>query len=317
MQRRKPRQQHAFEREVLGAERGGESEGRRQRYRHRRQHRGEDEHDDLRRGQRDDVGIGNQPDHDRRVENRQVANEPEHRFDLGAFDMGDAHEFGGATEKGCRSGCGDHGNGFTAAHQRAGIGELADACFNRDRLAGQHRLIEDHRAFENAHIGGNDGGQRQLHDIVGDQECGRQLGPAPIAPGSGCEREPLFEQLQRGVGPAFLKGPECHVENQQRGDQSGFDALPHHELEDHRCFEHPRHRRPKMPQDPYEDMLVFFGDFVAAMLRQQPRRFVGRQSGRRLLLGNIGVCRVHRAARSQTGNNACRIDANRRGPVAS
>ena len=98
--------------------------------------------------------------------------------------MGDAHEFGGATEKGCRSGGGDNGDGFAAAHQRAGIGELADAGFNRNRLAGQHRLIEHDRALDNAHIGGNDGGQRQLHDIVGDQERGRQLGPAPVAPRS-------------------------------------------------------------------------------------------------------------------------------------
>ena len=70
--------------------------------------------------QRNRVGVNDQPNDNGCIQDREIANEPEHRLDLGAFDMGNAHEFGGATEKGRRTGGGHNRDGFSPAHQSAG-----------------------------------------------------------------------------------------------------------------------------------------------------------------------------------------------------
>ncbi len=62
-----------------------------------------------------------------------------------------------------------------------------------------------------------------------------------------------------------------------------------------------------MPKNPYEDVLVFFGDFIAAILLEPSGCFLGRQSGWRHLVCNSWVWTVHREVRNRDGNNFCGI----------
>jgi hypothetical protein len=84
----------------------------------------------------------------------------------------------------------------------------------------------------------------------------------------------LLEKRQRGIGPPLLKCPERNIEDQQRRDERSFDSFSDDQLEHDRCFEHPRHRRPEVPGDPLDDMLLILADFVAAVLRKLPSRLL-------------------------------------------
>ncbi len=218
--------------------------------------------------------VGDDEDDDRTVENREVADNAEHRPLLATLGMGEADQFRSTAEICVGSGRCHLGRRPTAAHQPAGPGGLVGAELDRHRLPGQSRLVDRDEAFDDADIGRNDAAQSQAHQITRDQRRGQDFGPAAIAPDKGLQCEARFERRERHIGAFFLKGAERYVERQQSRDDQCLDTLAGDQLEDNRGLEHPRHRFPKSAQDADEQRHPRLGDRVRSGLRQAPRRFL-------------------------------------------
>ena len=174
--------QHILLRQLLGAEGGGKGEGRRQGHWHGRQHRYQDQGNEFRDRNSDPEAIGDEKGGNTAIDEGKVAYHPEDRLLLRAFDMGGAHQFGGASEFAARARRGDFGDGLAALHQRPGIGLVAWTGFDRQRLAGDHRLVEQHAPRDQADIGGDHGAETELDNIAGHQPGCQDIGPNAIPP---------------------------------------------------------------------------------------------------------------------------------------
>ena len=131
---------------------------------------------------------------------------------LSAFDMGGADEFGAAPEFGARAGGENFGDRFAAPDQRAGIGFKARSRLDRHGFAGQRRLVDEHGALDQAHVGGHDRAKRQLDDVAPHKFGRRQRLPGAVAPRGSGDRETRLERIERRLRAAFLKEPERSIE---------------------------------------------------------------------------------------------------------
>ncbi len=226
------------------------------------------------------MGIGHERDDDREIDHGQIANDAEDHLLLGAFDVRDADEFGGTTEIGVLAGGGDLRNGFAAPHQPAGIDGVAALPLDRDRLAGEHRLIDEERPFNDPQIGRDDLAERKLHDVVGNEVRRCHVLPGAVALHACPQREALLEQRQRGIGARFLEHAEPDVKEQQRRDRNRFEMFADHDLQRDRRFEHPRHRRPEMVHDPLDRVHPLLVNAVRTELGEGARGFRRRQPDR-------------------------------------
>ena len=107
-----------------------------------------------------------------------------------------------------------------------------------------------------------------MHHVARHQRGRRQFDPLTVALDPCSERQPLFEELERGISTALLEHAEGDVENQKDADHQSFDVFPSGDLQDDRSFEHPRHRRPEMARESFDGMLALVGHRIRSGLRQ-------------------------------------------------
>ena len=178
--------------------------------------------------------------------------------------MGGTHQLGGLAEEGAGADRGHLADPLAPAHHRAGIGGGFGACFDRHRFAGQHRLVQQQVAGEDAQIGRHDAAERELHDVAGHQVGGRGVDPGIVAAHPHARHQALLEQFEGGVATDFLHHGEADVKQQQRADHRRFQPLTDRQLQNDGGFQHPRHRRPEMPEDAKDRVGVRFDHRVGA-----------------------------------------------------
>jgi hypothetical protein len=284
---RKAGGQDALFRQPLRAQRGCEREGRGQRHRHRRQHRDQRQRDELRNRQADRIGISEERDHDHAVHRGEVAHHAEDRFLLRARHMGGPHQLGRSTEFRARSRRRHLGQRLAAPNQRASKRLASRPGLDRQRLAGDHRLVEKDIAGDEAHIGGDDAAERQLHQIAWNQLRRGNVGPAAVAPHARGKREARFEGGDGRLSPPLVKESERGVEDQQHCDDARLDVLAEKELQHDRRFEEAGNRRHELAQDQAQRMdrrigrriRAAFGEPALRLGAREPRQY--RPSGGR------------------------------------
>ncbi len=83
--------------------------------------------------------------------------------------MSTENKLRGTTKLRARSGRCHLRNRLASPYQRPCIGLEVRASFDGDGFAGEHGLIEQNRSLNQAHVGGNHGAERQLHDVARHQ----------------------------------------------------------------------------------------------------------------------------------------------------
>ena len=156
----KPGWKNAQLSQSLGAERRGKRKGGGQGYRDRRQNRGEQQRNDLANRHVERARVAYEDHDDHAIADGEIAYHAHDGFLLGTFDVRGAHQLRGASELGACPGGGDFRYGFAAPHQRSRIGFESGAGFDRHGFAGEHGLVEQHRAIGQTHVGGNYGAER-------------------------------------------------------------------------------------------------------------------------------------------------------------
>ncbi len=127
------------------------------------------------------MGVCNQQDDEDTVYHGEVAHHAQNRFLLGTFDVGRADQFRGASKLCARPGCRDLRDCFAAPHQCSRVCFKTGASFDRNGFACEHGLVKQHRSLDQAHVGGNHGAERQLHNISDYQFGGGNGLPGVIA----------------------------------------------------------------------------------------------------------------------------------------
>jgi len=95
---------------------------------------------------------------------------------------------------------------MAAAHQRARIGNVTAIGLDRRGLAGEHRLIDQHRARHEACIRGNEGAERQPDfALPGTNSAAGYRPPSPsrqiMAVGASCFFSAAFAHPLRAPAP--------------------------------------------------------------------------------------------------------------------
>jgi hypothetical protein len=85
--------------------------------------------------------------------------------------------------------------------------------FHGQRLTGQHRLVEQHFAEVDAHVGRNHAAKRQHHDIAGRDLFGRQIAPSAVAAHACPQRQPRFQRQHGCLRAALVEQAEPGVED--------------------------------------------------------------------------------------------------------
>ena len=91
-----------------------------------------------------------------RVQHEQIAHDADDLVLLPIDNMGGAHQFRRFAEKGARAGRGDDARGFTAPHQRAGVGGFTLRDLDSSGFAGERRLVHQQRTVAHPHVGRHD-----------------------------------------------------------------------------------------------------------------------------------------------------------------
>jgi hypothetical protein len=125
---------------------------------------------------------------------------------------------------------------------------LARSRFDWQRFAREHRLVEQRRTSEEAHIGGHHGAERQLDNVARDDVRRGDDGPAPVAPNRGRQRQPRLQRLHRRLGSAFVKHSQGGIEHEKDGNDRRLDILCEHQLKHDSGLEQARHRRNELAQ---------------------------------------------------------------------
>ena len=184
------RRQHTLAGQSAGTDRRCEREHRRQRDGNRRQHCHEDERNDISAWHGQPQRIDRQQNSHGAVEQRQIAHDTQNGLLLRAFNLRALNEFGRPSEFGPCPRSNDFSDGFPASYQSACIGLRARPGLDRQGLAREHGLIDQDRSIEDAHVGRDDGAERQLDQITRHERSRRNRRPTPV-PLHGCdERQP-------------------------------------------------------------------------------------------------------------------------------
>jgi hypothetical protein len=153
-----------------------------------------------------------------------------------------------ATELGMCAGCRNLRRRFTAPYQCACIGIRASASFSWQRLACEHRLVEQDRAVKQMDVGRNHSAERQLHQIAAYQLFGRYGLPNTITSDRSIESQALFQCGKRRLGAPFLKVAQRRIEDQKASNNGSFQVFVQEYLKHNGGFEQPRHRSPELRQ---------------------------------------------------------------------
>ena len=214
-----------------------------------------------------------------RVQDEQVAHDTDDLLLLPVGGMGGAHQFRRFAEKGARASRRDDARGFSAPHQRAGVGGFALRDLDSGGFAGERRLIHQQRAVAHPHVGGHDAALAQMNQVVGHQFLRADGVPLAVAPHAGLDVELLPQQRQRLLGFALLQKTEHRVHHQQPGDDARLDPFAQEKLDDDGRFQQPRDRRPEPAEELAQRMRLFLAHGVGAELGEPRAGFGGSQAG--------------------------------------
>ena len=271
--------QDAARRQCLRANRCRQSKGGGQRHRYRSENRNEHEWNDFAGWQADEKRVANHDRADGAVERGQIAHDAKDGCLLRTRRMSGANKLGGTAERRAWTGRYHLGDGFAAAHQRTGIGFAAGFGFDRQQFAGEHRLIEKRRAFQQAYVGRNDGAERQLDDIAHDQFRRGYRIPTPVAPNGSIQGETRFEGGDRCLCTAFVQKSDRRVEYQEQCNDRCFDIFAENQLKRDGGFEQARHGRQEFAREQAQRPSSLFGRRIRPKFLQSAPGLGGRKPG--------------------------------------
>jgi hypothetical protein len=125
---------------------------------------------------------------------------------------------------------------LSAPDQRAGIGHRARAGFDRDGLAGEHRLVQQDLSIVDFHIRGSEAAQRQLDHVPLRKLRGGDQLPDPVAPHRGGDRKPRLQGGEGRLGAPLLEIGQGRVEKKKHADDGRLDVFAHEKFERDRAL---------------------------------------------------------------------------------
>ena len=213
------------------------------------------------------------PDHENKADGDQDEEiaDPQHR----ALEMRNAlrlfDEMGGLAEIGVHAGGRDHAGHLALLRDRARIGVVAGLFVDRQRFAGQGRLIDGEiGAADQLQIGRDDVAELDQHDIARNQEPRLNVLPLAVAQHPRLQREALFEQRDGVVGLELLPEADPSVDEQHRQNNREVGPVPQQSRQHGRDLDHPGDRPPEEMGETLENTHVVLGKGVLAVLRKPP-----------------------------------------------
>jgi hypothetical protein len=175
----------------------------------------------------------------------------------------------GAAEEGLVAGRGDHTRHGPLFGDAARIGLVADLLRNRQRLAGQRRLIAAQiLAIDQDKVGRNDLARRDADDIARHKLGGIDRDPLVVAQGAGARGQALLQCRQCVRRFVVLPKTDGGVIEQQSGNDGEIRPIAAQRGDDGGGFDEKRERPPEVGKKlvPLAFRPVF--QSVAAVLRQ-------------------------------------------------
>ena len=298
----------------------------RQHRRHRHRHRG-DEQDQHELGEPQEVGAAHQldADQDGRQHNRdddQEVADAHHRLLEVRDGAGALHQLGGASEEGVAAGRGSDRDHLALLDDGAGVGRIAGLLADRQRLAGERRLIDaEVVALQQLAVRRHDVADVEAHDVAGNEGLRLHFLPGAVAQRARLHRQRTLQRIEGVRSLVLLPEAENGVEHQQRRDDDEIAPVPHDQRHQRRRLDHPGDRSPEKAEEDGELALLFLFEGVRAVLaealcrlrRGQPLCRIDRQRLERILdghrVGSVGLLR-------HLGSPPCRTPAvaSRAGP---
>ena len=160
-------------------------------------------------------------------------------------------------------------------HHRAGEGHRRGGGLDRERFAGERRLVEQQVALAQEGVGRDQVARAHVDHVPGDEAGGGLHLPAPITQHASLDRQAAAEQCQRAPGPALLREGQHRVEHEQGGDDGGLAAAAEEQLQEDGELQHPRHGGPELPEQVHPPPAALLGRGVRAVARQSGRGLGG------------------------------------------
>jgi hypothetical protein len=145
---------------------------------------------------------------------------------LRALHMRGPNQFGGPSKLCSRSGRRNLRNRFAAPHQRPRVRFKSRPRFHRNRFAGEHRLIQQHRPVRQTQIRRNNPSQGQLHQISHHKIRRRQRNPNVVPLHGSVQREPRLHGGKSRLCPPFLKESQSRIGAQRTAMNAPSTYLP-------------------------------------------------------------------------------------------
>ena len=163
---------------------------------------------------------------------------------------GGRNELGGLSEERVVAGLGDDAGHGALLDDAAGIGGVTDFLGDRQRLAGECRLI-DTQVFtvDQQEIGRHDLAAGDIHHIAGDKLGGVERLPGAVPQHARLGGKSLLERVKRVGGLVLLPEADDRVVDQQpRHHEEVRPVLPK-QRDQCRRFDHPRQRAPEIRRE--------------------------------------------------------------------
>ncbi len=226
--------------------------------------------------------IGAHGDHDRREhdgDGDQKISDRKHRLLGVAHGTRACHQLGGTAEERRAAGRDDDPGHLALLDDAPAIGFVAGFLGDRERFAGQGRLIDGRvSARDEPHVGGDDRAQPDLDDIARHEGGRVDRRPRAGAQDRRFGGQPFFQRGQRVGGLEVLPHAECGIEDQQREDDGEVEPVSEHGGNERRGFDHEGDRPHEVARALGEHALVMRGQGIGPVAGEPRRRFSGAQS---------------------------------------
>ena len=191
----------------------------------------------------------------------------EHRLLRVADRAGAGHQLRRAAEEGVGAGGDDDAFHLALLDDAARVGLVADLLGDRQRLAGQRRLVDRGVvAPHQAQVGRNDHAEADLDDVARHQRRGRHRLPSAVAQRRRLRRQALFQRRQRVRRLAVLPEFEPGIEEQQGGDDGEVLPVADQRRDDGRRLDHVGDRADEVSDQLGEHALLTLEQRVGAVL---------------------------------------------------
>ncbi len=186
-------------------------------------------------------------------------------------------------EIGISAGGRDHRSHFAHLGNGAGISGIADGLVDRQRLAGQGRLINAQIfTLDQLDIRRNDISETQENNITGHQLGRRNTAPDPVAQDSRLERQFFLERGNGIVGLEFFPESDAGIDQEHDGDDREIFPMPNHRRQHRGNLDHPWNRPPEIGQKFHDGLGAAFGKLVRTEDIQAATRFGFTEAGRQI-----------------------------------